>query len=75
MHRASDRQETTLRVKMQREAAGWNPVNLLTKFFTLITSITNIFIAYTLHTIYIIKSIFGFIIKYKAEATPMLGVR
>ncbi|MFL1676862.1 ABC transporter ATP-binding protein [Paenibacillus dendritiformis] len=32
-------------------------------------------IAYTLYTIYIIKSIFGFIIKYKAEATPMLGVR
>lgn len=46
MHRASDRQETTLHV-----------------------------IAYTLYTIYTIKSIFGFIIKYKAEATPMLGVR
>lgn len=72
MHRASERQETTLRVKMQRAAAGWNPVNLLKKFFTFITSITNIFIAYTLYTIYIIKSIFGFIIKYK---TPLLDVR
>lgn len=61
MHRTSERQETTLRVKMQRAAAGWNPVNLLKKF-TPITPITNIFITYTLYTIYIIKSIFGFII-------------
>ncbi|MCY9582471.1 MULTISPECIES: hypothetical protein [Paenibacillus] len=45
MHRTSERQETTLRVKMQREAAGWNPVNLLRKFFILITTITNILIA------------------------------
>ncbi|WP_374017891.1 hypothetical protein ABU162_28015 [Paenibacillus thiaminolyticus] len=57
---------------MQRAAAGWNPVNLLKKFFTLITSITNIFIAYILYIIYIIKSIFGFIMKYRA---PMLDVR
>lgn len=50
MQRASERQETTLRVKMQRAAAGWNPVNLLKKYFTFIASITNYF--YFMYTIY-----------------------
>ncbi|BFH70913.1 hypothetical protein J27TS7_47440 [Paenibacillus dendritiformis] len=50
MQRASERQETTLRVKMQRAAGGWNPVNLLKKFFTFITSITNYF--YFMYIIY-----------------------
>ncbi len=51
MQRASERQETTLRVKMQRAAAGWNPVNLLKKFFTFIASITNYF--YFMYIIYL----------------------
>lgn len=50
MQRASERQETTLRVKMQRAAAGWNPVNLLKKFFAFIASITNYF--YFMYIIY-----------------------
>lgn len=76
MHRASERQETTLRVKMQRAAAGWNPVNLLKKFFTLITSITNIFIAYTLiHIIYHLYYKIHIWFYYQVWGHPMLDVR